>query len=111
MNAAKGERTLDLIQFRVRIFLQIWTSFVLVAELVLSFDGTIAIEWPKACTYWNFPCVKRFMLKHRFTFVDLDGCQYGLTSISERTRGDPIRKPWRFACTKQEMLIRHDMSW
>ena len=47
-NSSKGKKTLELIQFRIRVFMKIWTSFVLVAELVLSFDGTTAIEWPKA---------------------------------------------------------------
>ena len=64
LNAAKGGRTLELIQYRVRVVLQIWTVFVLVAELVLSFDGTIAIDWPKACTYWTLPRVKRFMSRN-----------------------------------------------
>ena len=36
INAAKGKKTLELIQFRIRVFMKIWTSFVLVAELVLS---------------------------------------------------------------------------
>ena len=72
--------------------------------------GTIAIEWPKACTYWNFPCVKKFCKKYDFKFTNFDGCQYGLTSISERTRGNPIKKPWRVACTRHEMMIDLDMT-
>jgi hypothetical protein len=91
IKAFKGKRTQELIQSRVRVFKKIWASFAHVAELVLSLNGTVAIDWPRACTYWTFPCVKSFCKKYDFKFSDFDGCQYGLTSISERTRGNPIK--------------------
>ena len=51
-----------------------------------------------------------FCRKCDFKFTNFDGCQYGLTSISERTRGNPIKKPWRLACTRHEMMIDLDIT-
>ena len=53
--------------------------------------GHVAIEWPRACSYWRENAVTSFVSKHGFSRVTFDGCALGL--VSNRT-GLPIKKPW-----------------
>ena len=73
------------------LFRQIWTAFEQVATECLRCGGHVAIEWPRACSYWREDAVTSFVSKHGFSRVTFDGCALGL--VSNRT-GLPIKKPW-----------------
>ena len=59
--------------------------------------ATIVIEWPRACRYWHYNRVRRALDRFGLSMYDFDGCMYGIKSILPKTRGTPIRKPWRIA--------------
>ena len=40
-----------------KLFKRMWKSFEQVARDVLKAGGMVAIEWPKNCAYWKWPCV------------------------------------------------------
>jgi len=42
-------------------FKKIWDAYVKVALEVVGAGGTIAFEWPRNCSYWHWPRVKKFI--------------------------------------------------
>ena len=91
--------------FRGKLRKQEWESrkmfkhFIRVAETVLEKGGSVSFEWPKGCTSWKRPDVKRFFehnkFAEKFQETTFDGCMFGLRSRD----GQPIKKPWRVMTT------------
>ena len=82
------------------LFRKIWRTFEATAEECIACGGTVAIEWPRQCTYWTNLSVQRFMSRHGLERVHFDGCMFNLISI--RT-GKPIKKPWSVATNNQHI--------
>ena len=40
----------------------------------------------------------------KLSFADFDGCMYGLKATRGSVAGEPIRKPWRVACSPNSTL-------
>ena len=76
----------------IAAFKRIWRSFEDFMKRVTK-DVHIAIEWPRGCTYWKLPMVKRFLGQHGLEMHYFDGCATGLAD----SKGDPIRKAWTVA--------------
>ena len=104
VNATKGASTRKLLAKRVRDFKNIWRAFESVVAVAAQRGAIITIEWPRECAYWSYREVKRLMARHSFVTSDFDGCQYGLVSKAPKTRGKPIKKPWRLASTSRKLL-------
>ena len=62
----------------------------------------IAIEWPKGCSYWKLPKVRKLIKDLDLKFVYFDGCMLRLRSI---VNGLPVRKPWAI-CTNSEEILK-----
>ena len=56
-------------------------------------NPSIAVEWPKGCTYWKLPKVKGILDKHGLDKSDFDGCAVGIVNAD----GIPLKKPWSVA--------------
>ena len=66
------------------------------------------MEWPKGCDYWKRREVVRELNRHcRYTTI-FNGCMYGLVSTIRSTKGRPISKPWKLACSHKEMTFALD---
>ena len=76
----------------VREFNKLWKSFVTTIENIDE-PISIAIEWPKGCTYWRLPKVTRFLQQYNLQPVSCDGCRFGVRSRDNL----PIKKPWTIA--------------
>ena len=95
INLLKEPSTVEKIKGHWRLFRQLWSEFIPLAEECLRRGGGVSIEWPGDCLYWKDPRVVRFLVKHGFFSTVFDGCMYGLKSVVKRYEGIPIRKPWR----------------
>ena len=74
----------------------------------MASGGRIALEWPKACTYWKWPRVQAFLKRYALQPYVFDGCAYNLVSQAAATKGKPIRKSWCIAsnCESFRRLCR-----
>ena len=97
LNWGRGLATQSKILEHREIFGKLFRNFVKVAAACDANGGHIAIEWPRACSYWPLKVVQSFVRKHSLINYDFDGCMYGLCSTNGHTLGDPIKKPWRIA--------------
>ena len=79
-------------------FKKIWKSFEDFMKL-LDREVSIAMEWPRGCTYWKLPAVRRFKEQHALEHHDFDGCATGLMNM----HGDPIKKPWTIATNFRQL--------
>jgi len=43
------------IRQHIKLFSKLFANFMILARLVISFNGTIVNEWPKGCAYWKYP--------------------------------------------------------
>ena len=59
----------------------------------------VAIEWPRGCTYWGLPKVKRLIERLGLVPYHFDGCAVGLKGKDNL----PIKKPWTVATTHEEI--------
>jgi hypothetical protein len=84
------------------LFYRLWANFGLLLDILKPNNPIIAIEWPRACSYWKFPCVVRVLQRFHLRFADFDGCYYGLTSVVNNMF---IRIPWRIA-TNKTMFVK-----
>lgn len=82
-----------------KIWKQIWNSFVEAAEAGGK-NMRIALEWPRYCTYWKRPEVKKFIKQHGLKMAFFDGCQFGLRAPST---GMAMKKPWCIATNDDEI--------
>jgi hypothetical protein len=99
LNWGRGPATQDKIRGHWEIFGMLFANFVKVAAACTANGGRIAIEWPRACSYWSLPVVQDFIRLHALTNYDFDGCMFGLCSATD---GNPIKKPWRIASDMSE---------
>ncbi len=102
LNWGRGQATQEKIRGHRDTFERLFTNFVKVAAACDANCGHIAIEWPRACSYWSLNVVSDFVRKHSLIIHDFDGCMYGLCSTNVNTPGDPIKKPWRIASNLTE---------
>ena len=61
-------------------------GFEIVAFAVHRQGGRVAIEWPRACTYWREPAVKRLELQLGLDHAEFDGCRFGLEALQTANR-------------------------
>ena len=62
-----------------RKFAVLWTSLV---EFLSALPGVhVAIEWPRGCTYWGLPKVRKLIDKLCLAPYHFDGCAVGLKGI------------------------------
>ena len=97
LNWHLGPKTQVKIRAHWSVFDALWRNFVKVAIACHAHGGSIALEWPRRCSYWDKRCVKLFMNSFDILPYHLDGCEYGLQSKAAHSFGAPIRKPWTFA--------------
>ena len=55
------------------------------------------MEIPSGCGYWKEDRAIRVVEKYGLVKIKLHGCAYGLVSVVEKTKGEPILKPRAFA--------------
>ena len=67
--------------------------------------GSVVIEWPRNCSYWNLPRVKAFLAAHGLITVRFDGCAFGMKS-----GGMPVKKPWKIATNNKAIREAFDLS-
>ena len=103
INWKLGAKTRAKIRQHRAIFRVLWRNFVRVADACLANGGRIAIEWPRACTYWHDRKVKAAMRKWGLETHRFDGCRYNLRSQVAATRGKLLRKPWSIASNCEDM--------
>ena len=84
-------------------FTEIWASFEEVAQECLIWGGSVVIEWPRNCSYWNLPRVKAFLAAHGLVTVRFDGCAFGMKS-----GGMPVKKPWKIATNNKAIREAFD---
>jgi RNA:NAD 2'-phosphotransferase (TPT1/KptA family) len=74
------------------LFNKLWNNFEVLCGEIHDRGHHIAIEWPRACSYWRLP--KVVALKHRYDLLDahFDGCMFGLMSVAYPELS--IKKPW-----------------
>ena len=108
INWHKGPGTREKILQHRADFTVLWGSFETVAEACRKNGGRIALEWPRECTYWRDVRVTAFEKRFGLQHVTLDGCMYGLRSISARTKGQLLTKPWTVStdCSELQRLCR-----
>ena len=82
-------------------FKKIWDAFVVVAREVIRVGGTIAFQWPRNCSYWHWPRVKKFHDEFDLVIAEFDGCAFGLKSDN----GKPIKEPWRIATNMPTLFV------
>ena len=102
VNLKRGASTRKLIAGHWSLFRKLWSTISELAALAIKEGRPVYIEWPRYCRYWSENKVKQFIKRFRGVQLDLDGCQYGVVSNQNRSRGEPILKPWRilgFNCT------------
>ena len=92
-----GRRALQKVRAHIQLAMKLWRNLQILAHRVINNGGTVTIEWPDKCAYWNYGCVKRFLKKYDLKSCVVHGCAFGLTSIKPERRGKPILKPWRIA--------------
>jgi hypothetical protein len=85
------------------LFNELWLKFEDLCERIYAKYGQIAIEWPRGCAYWKWPCVIKLLARYDLAIVDFDGCACGLKSIVHKDM--LIKKPWRIA-TNKKLLIK-----
>ena len=85
----------------IRLFDKLWHRFETIARHTHQKGNFIAIEWPKGCSYWKLPKVRKLIKDLDLKFVYFDGCMLGLKSI---VNGLPIRKPWAICTNSDEIL-------
>jgi hypothetical protein len=101
-NWKRGPDTQDKIRGHWEVFEVLFGNFMVVAAACRQNYGHIAMEWPRACSYWTRPSVLNFVRLNNLVDYDFDGCMYGLCSVVEATLGEPIKKPWRIASDMPE---------
>ena len=97
INWTLGDGTRIKIARHWKLFRELWSALVIIAESLIPKGVIILIEWPRGCAYWHDKAVQKFLVKWGFRFAEFDGCMYGLKSGEPKTYGDPIKKPWRIA--------------
>jgi hypothetical protein len=97
LNWGRGPATQRKIRAHREVFNTLFANFTLVAAACRANGGHIALEWPRACSYWSLDVVRNFASSYALENYDFDGCMYELRSASESTHGRPIKKPWRIA--------------
>lgn len=75
-------------------------NFFIVAEAILRGGGTIAFEWPKSSKGWELPELQHFAQTHQLTFVECDGCSFGMTDEN----GHPFLKQWRIMTNNPRLV-------
>ena len=90
-----------ILRRHIKLFNKLWNNFEQVARAAHAAGNYIAIEWPRGCSYWKLPKVRRLMKDLNLKFIHFDGCMLGLYS----RKGNPIRKPWSIA-TNSECMIK-----
>ena len=63
-----------------KLFNVLWKSFGAFLDEMGHQNPSIAIEWPKGCTYWKLPKVKSILDKHGLNKCDFDGCAVGIVN-------------------------------
>ena len=63
-----------------KLFNLLWKSFEAFLDEMGHLSPSIAIEWPKGCTYWKLPKVKSILDKHGLDKSDFDGCAVGIVN-------------------------------
>jgi len=53
---------------------------LIVARTAKQRGGTVALEWPRYCTYWKLPSIGQFAKELSLKYWKLGGCMYGLVS-------------------------------
>ena len=97
VNMHRGSETVKKIRGHWAEFRRLWKRYEEVAKEVIPLGVAMFIEWPRGCRYWTNCHVKRFIKKFEYTFIDFDGCMYGLVATKGKDAGKLINKPWRVA--------------
>ena len=103
VNAKKGPEAVRRLQAHWALHGVMWKQLLKVLAIASDKGATICIEWPRACRYWHTARVQKALAKYGLVTYDFDGCMYGIESIAPKTRGLPIKKPWRLATNSQIM--------
>ena len=56
-------------------------NFVILAEEVLTYGGTISFEWPRYCVGWNTLEVKSMIDLFNLKPAFVDGCAVGVVDV------------------------------
>ena len=75
-----GEKTNKKIDLHVKLFWQLWDSFVIVLKHAEAVGARVFMELPRHCLYWRDQRVVKTLAKYGFLDADFDGCQYGLVA-------------------------------
>eukprot|EP00971_Amphidinium_carterae_P336051 6472207-Amphidinium_carterae.3 len=85
--------------------------FSSLARMVVACSGTISVEWPRNCTYWDKGWFLRIRRQCCLQSVEFDGCMLGSSPNSEGhtvgiagCRHLRHRKPWRIDTNNHEIL-------
>ena len=76
---------------------RLWEIFENVVKHCRVVGGTVMLEWPRFCDYWQEKRVAGLLNDMKFKFTDFDGCMYGHVASYKGNESLPIRKPWRSA--------------
>ena len=69
--------------------------FIVVAKIVLKYDGIVCFEWPSKCTYWKRKDVMQMIETLAIKPAFFCGCALGLMSLTKGNEHMFIKKPWR----------------
>ena len=60
------------------LFRKLWRAASIVMDKCLSLGVSIAIVWPKSCTYWHVRTVRAFIRKQDLKLARFHGCASGM---------------------------------
>ena len=83
-----------------RKFWAVWKSFKLLATECLENGGSVAIQWPKNCSYWKSAPVRNFLQKHSMENVVYNGCAVGMVASD----GTPSKTSYTVSSTEPRVL-------
>ena len=89
------------LQRHQRLFNKLWHRFEEVARYTHQKGNHVAIEWPKGCSYWKLPKVRKLIKDLDLKHICFDGCMLGLRSVVNNL---PIRNPWVIYTNSDEIL-------
>ena len=92
-----------MIDEHVKLFWQLWESFVIVLKHANKVKARVFIELPRQCYYWKDSRITSVLEQHGIVNADFDGCQYGLVAKHGKEIGHPINKPWRIATLRSTL--------
>ena len=90
LEVAHGVTSTSKLPGHVKQFRSLLRGFKRILNDVYSNDVRVAFELPKACRYWKWPELWRFLTKYKMNKYEFHGCKIGI----EGRNGKPMKKQW-----------------